>query len=323
MRILFAGTPDFAATALTALAARHEVVAVLTQPDRQAGRGKKVLPSAVKVTALEHGLHVLQPERLTPMAEQLRELNAQAMIVVAYGLLIPQVILDIPPLGCINIHASILPRWRGAAPIQRAIEAGDTQTGVSIMRMDAGLDTGPVFATLTTSIEASDTSASLHIKLAELGAIGIVDVLDALASNTANAPLAQDSSLATYAHKLTKTEALLAWHEPAAVLERRIRAFVPWPICQTYIHGQRIRIWRASNSTAVASSSLQSATSGQITAISPSAITVRCGHGTLHIHELQKDGGKVLNVAAFCNGFELRIGDRFTASPDALDPPQG
>lgn len=322
MRILFAGTPDFAATALNAIAARHEVVAVLTQPDRQAGRGKKWLPSAVKVAALSHSLRLLQPERLTPMATQLRELNADAMVVVAYGLLIPQAILDIPPLGCINIHASILPRWRGAAPIQRAIEAGDSHTGVSIMRMDAGLDTGPVFTTLTTPIEASDTSASLHARLAELGATGIVDVLDALASDTATTPSTQDSTLATYAHKLSKPEASLDWREPATALERRIRAFVPWPICQTTLHGQRLRVWRASyagEAASVTSERTSPAIPGQITAISPSAITVQCGEGQLHLHELQKDGGKALGVCAFSNGFELRVGDVFETPAHALD----
>ena len=293
MRIIFAGTPEFAATALRSIMNEHDVVAVLTQPDRRAGRGKKLQPSAVKVEALEHGLTVMQPERLKPEADNLAALQADVMVVVAYGMMIPQSILDIPKYGCLNIHASILPRWRGAAPIQRAIEAGDQNTGVSIMQMEAGLDTGPVFTTLTTPITSDDTSASLHERLADLG----------------QPPTTQDDALTTYAHKLEKSEAIINWSDPASTIERRIRAFVPWPICQTQWRGQRLRIWQASLS--VDKPALARNTPGQIVEINDHQIVVACGEGHLLIQTLQKDGGKPLDVRSFCNGFELVVGERF------------
>jgi methionyl-tRNA formyltransferase len=310
MRIIFAGTPDFAATALRSIVKQHDIVAVLTQPDRKAGRGKKLHSSAVKLEALSQGLDVLQPERLKPLASQLSALQADAMVVVAYGMLIPQLILDIPRYGCLNIHASLLPRWRGAAPIQRAIEAGDDITGVSIMQMEAGLDTGPVLTRLTTPIESDDTSATLHERLAKLGAQGINSVLQDLESDSGKTPKVQNHDLSTYAHKLEKSEANIDWQQAASVLEQRIRAFNPWPICQTYWRNERLRIWRASWSN-TESTDQPNTNAGQIIELSDQQITVQCGYGRLHIEQLQKDGGKVLDVRSFCNGFELTIGDSF------------
>ena len=309
MRIIFAGTPEFAATALRSIVSEHDVVAVLTQPDRRAGRGKKLQPSAVKVEALEHGLTVLQPERLKPEADNLAAMDADVMVVVAYGMMLPQSILDLPKLGCLNIHASIVPRWRGAAPIQRAIEAGDEKTGVSIMQMEAGLDTGPVFSTLTTPILSNDTSASMHERLAELGAQGIVQVLAELDAGTAQTPIPQDDVLTTYAHKLEKSEATIDWGDSASTIEQRIRAFVPWPICQTHWRSQRLRIWQAT--FAVDETAQASNMPGQIIEITDQEIIVACGQGQLHVQKLQKDGGKPLDVRSFCNGFELTVGERF------------
>ncbi len=311
MRIIFAGTPPFAATALQAILAEHTVVAVLTQPDRRSGRGKKLIPSPVKQLAQAHDIEVLQPEKLKPIATQLEEYNADVMVVVAYGMLIPQMVLDIPKFGCLNIHASILPRWRGAAPIQRAIEAGDAETGVSIMQMEAGLDTGPVFKTLTTKIERDDTSASLHEKLAELGARGINQVLSDLESNTAGTPTPQDDKLANYAHKLEKAEANIDWSESAVAIAQKIRAFIPWPVCQTFINGQRLRIWQAQALTEASKRK-----PGDITALEANRIIVQCGNGQLALERVQKDGGKPLDVKAFRNGFELELGQGFDSSAD-------
>lgn len=247
LRIIFAGTPDFAASALTALInSEHEVVAVYTQPDRPAGRGRKLRASPVKEVALKNTIPVLQPENLKEKETQdeLRAFNADVMIVAAYGLILPQVVLDIPRLGCLNIHASLLPRWRGAAPIQRAIAANDKESGITIMQMNAGLDTGDILQLSSCPITDNDSGGDLHDRLAEIGANAILETLQNLQSDTLK-PTVQDDSLATYAHKLDKKEALINWQNSAAEIERLIRAFNPWPVAFTYLNDKPLRIWQA------------------------------------------------------------------------------
>ncbi|MDX1811781.1 MAG: methionyl-tRNA formyltransferase, partial [Gammaproteobacteria bacterium] len=235
MKIIYAGTPEFAAVALRALLkTSHEIIAVYTQPDRPAGRGRKLTPSAVKQVALEHNIPVYQPASLKDESAQqeLANLNADIMVVAAYGLLLPKAVLDIPIRGCLNIHGSLLPRWRGAAPIQRAIEAGDAETGITIMQMDVGLDTGDMLLKKSCEITDADTTATLHDKLAELGGAAIVEALDLLEKNALPAEK-QDDAQAVYAHKLNKAEAVVNWNESAAIIQRKIRAFNPWPVAQT------------------------------------------------------------------------------------------
>lgn len=247
MRIIFAGTPDFAAQHLAALLrADHEVVAVYTQPDRPAGRGKKLQPSAVKALALEHGLEVQQPQSLKTAAaqQQLTGYAADLMVVVAYGLILPPKVLNTPRLGCINVHGSLLPRWRGAAPIQRAIWAGDKVTGVTIMQMEAGLDTGPMLLKESLAIAPDETSASLYARLAETGPEALLDALRRLDNDGLPAE-PQDESKATYAHKLKKDEARIDWQQPADFIERCIRAFNPWPGTEFTVNGQRFKVWEA------------------------------------------------------------------------------
>ncbi|OCG21043.1 methionyl-tRNA formyltransferase [Gilliamella sp. wkB108] len=247
LNIIFAGTPDFAATHLKALInANHNVIAVFTQPDRPAGRGNKLTASPVKQLALENNLPVYQPDTLKKEENQkvIAELNADIMIVVAYGLILPQAVLDMPKLGCLNVHGSLLPRWRGAAPIQRACWAGDTQTGITIMQMDAGLDTGDMLYKLTCPIEPTDTSASLYEKLAQLGPQGLLQTL-ALIKEGKIKPEKQDATQATYAEKLSKQEAKLDWHLPAVQLERCVRAFNPWPVSYFEVNGEMIKVWQA------------------------------------------------------------------------------
>jgi methionyl-tRNA formyltransferase len=304
MKIIFAGTPDFAVAPLKILAQEHDVVAVFTQPDRKAGRGKKLTAPPVKRYAQEIGVPVFQPDSLGNQAELIRSLNADLIVVVAYGMLLSQEILDIPSLGCLNIHASILPRWRGAAPIQRAIEAGDKKTGVSIMRMELGLDTGPVFKTLFTDINENDTSNSLHEKLAKLGADGIFDVVEKLQENPNLIPTPQDHLRSSYAKKITKAEAEINWHRPAVELHQQLRAFIPWPISQTTHNGTRLRLWQATP--------LKEATArtpGTIISINESGINVACAEGVLRIEKLQKDGSKPMIFSEFHNGYNLAIGD--------------
>ncbi len=301
LRIVFAGTPPFAATHLAALLAasdHFDVVAVYTQPDRPDGRGKQPQPSAVKTLALEHDLPVYQPLSLRdPAAQQeLAALAPDVMVVVAYGLILPAAVLAIPRLGCVNVHASLLPRWRGAAPIQRAIEAGDAETGVTIMQMDEGLDTGPMLATARCAIAGDDTAASLHNKLAELGGPTLIATLAALAAGTAQAE-PQPEAGACYASKIDKQEARLDWAQPASVLERRIRAFNPAPIAFTELEGSRIRIHRAHVSPAGSA-----AAPGTLLDASPDGLTVQCGEQALTITDLQLPGGKVLSAAAVLNG---------------------
>lgn len=307
MRIIFAGTPEFAVTPLRALIEAHEVVAVYTQPDRRAGRGKKLTPPPVKVVAEQHDIPVYQPTSLKQEVAQLSALNADVMVVVAYGMLLPQSVLDVPRLGCLNIHASLLPRWRGAAPIQRAIEAGDTKTGVSIMQMERGLDTGPVFQMLETPITLDETSASLHDKLAPLGADGILTTLKQLDLNPSLQPTPQDHDASTYAKKIDKQESMINWQLSAIEIDRKARAFSPWPGCQT-VHGDtRIRI---ADTHALEPSDANKEPPGSIIALSDTAISVACARGVLQIGTLQRDGSRAMPYKEFRNGYSLKIGDQ-------------
>jgi methionyl-tRNA formyltransferase len=303
MKIVFAGTPSFAAVALDALhGAGHEIAFVLTQPDRPAGRGRQPLASAVKRCASDLGLTLLQPLSLKDpdVATKLGAVRAEAMVVAAYGLLVPKEVLTLPRRGCINIHASLLPRWRGAAPIQRALLAGDAETGISIMQMDTGLDTGPVLLQQTIPIRADDTAQSLHDRLATLGAQLIVRTLER--------PLvarAQDESRATYASKIDKQEARLDWNEPAQSIERKVRAFNPVPGAATSYEGAALKIWRAALADNVA------AAAGTIVRVDKQAVTVACGGGgAINLLEVQRSGGKRVPVAAFLAGNPLSAGGR-------------
>jgi len=307
MKLVFAGTPEFAVPSLAALIdAGHTVMAVYTQPDRPAGRGRKLAMSAVKEFALVHGLEIRQPASLKTDSEAsaLRALQPDAMIVIAYGLLLPGTILEIPRLGCINVHASLLPRWRGAAPIQRAIEAGDAQTGITIMQMEEGLDTGPMLAHAQTAISTSDTAESLHDRLSKLGATLLVETLLRVEHGTVT-PTAQDNSLATYAAKLRKDEARLDWVQDATVLARQVRAYNPWPVAHTTLHGETLRIWMATSEPATGTGS-----PGTVLSADATGICVRCGNGSLRITRLQAQGGKPLGVREFLNGRALATGTR-------------
>ena len=296
LRIVFAGTPEFAAEHLKALLdSPYEIVAVYTQPDRPAGRGQKLMPSPVKQLALEHNIVVMQPPTLrAPEAQaDLAALQPDLLVVVAYGLILPQVVLDIPRLGCINSHASLLPRWRGAAPIQRAIEAGDRESGVTVMRMEAGLDTGPMLLKSVTAISAHDTGGSLHDRLAELGPPAVIQAIAGLAAGTLQGEV-QDDSLATYAHKLNKDEARIDWSRPAIELERLIRAFNPWPICHSTLNGEALKVLGATLAKA-------NGAPGQILAARKDGLIVGCGEGAVCLTRLQLPGGKALNFSDFFN----------------------
>jgi len=306
VRILFAGTPEFAIAPLKVLLEQHDIVAVFTQPDRRAGRGKKLTPPPVKRLAEQHGIPVFQPDSLRQQAELIADLKVDVMVVVAYGVLLPQEVLDIPPLGCINIHASILPRWRGAAPIQRAIQSGDSKTGVSIMKMELGLDTGPVYQVLETPIDIQDTSATLHDKLAILGAQGIRETLAKLEREPTFEPTVQNNEQASYASKISKQEAQIDWNNPAEKIQQQIRAFNPWPMCQTRHKQTRIRLWQSS----LKSESIRE-TPGKILEVNQDGIVVGCGVGLLQIERLQKDGGKPLVCEQFINGYAIQAGDFF------------
>ncbi|MCW3150439.1 methionyl-tRNA formyltransferase [Stutzerimonas stutzeri] len=296
MRIVFAGTPEFAAQHLQALLdAGKSIIAVYTQPDRPAGRGQKLTPSPVKQLALQHGIPVYQPQTLRDPAAQaeLAALQADLMVVVAYGLILPQAVLDMPRLGCINSHASLLPRWRGAAPIQRAIEAGDSESGVTVMQMEAGLDTGPMLLKVSTPISADDTGGTLHDRLAVLGSQAVVQAIDALAAGSL-VPEAQDDSLATYAHKLSKDEARIDWTRPAVELERLVRAFNPWPICHSMLNGETLKIHGACLGEGQGAP-------GQILDANKDGLTIACGEGALRLTRLQLPGGKPLSFADLYN----------------------
>lgn len=301
MRVIFAGTPDFAARHLQALldGGEFEVVAVYTQPDRPAGRGQKLQPSAVKQLAEQYGLTIEQPASLkrADAQAQLASYQADVMVVVAYGLMLPQGVLDTPRYGCINVHGSLLPRWRGAAPIQRALWAGDSDTGIAIMAMELGLDSGPVLATAKLTIGNQDTSASLYQKLAELGPTVLLDCLRQLPDKLAHAQV-QDPHQVTYAHKLSKEEAQLDWQQPASVLERWVRAFNPWPICWLISGtGEVVKIWRSA-----AEPSQHNAVPGTILAADKNGIVVQTAEGALRLLELQPAGKKPLSAADLLNG---------------------
>ena len=296
LRIVFAGTPEFAAEHLKALLdTPHQIIAVYSQPDRPAGRGQKLTPSPVKQLALQHDIPVYQPQTLRDPAAQaeLAALKPDLMVVVAYGLILPQVVLDIPHLGCINSHASLLPRWRGAAPIQRAVETGDAESGVTVMQMEAGLDTGPMLLKVSTPISADDTGGSLHDRLAALGPQAVIAAISGLAAGNLVGEV-QDDSLATYAHKLNKDEARLDWSRPAIELERLVRAFHPWPICHSTLNGEAIKVH------AVVLSEEQGQP-GSILAADKSGLTVACGAGALRLTRLQLPGGKALNFSDLFN----------------------
>jgi methionyl-tRNA formyltransferase len=311
MRVIFAGTPEFAATALQAvLAAGHDVPLVLTQPDRPAGRGMAMQASAVKQLALKQGLPLYQPSSLKSgeLRQPILEAKPDLMVVAAYGLILPQAALDIPRLGCVNIHASLLPRWRGAAPIQRAILAGDNETGVTIMRMEAGLDTGPMLLRESLAIAEGDTAATLHDKLAELGARLIVEALPRLERGELAGEI-QPSDGVCYAPKLEKAEAALDWRRPAVELDRAVRAFNPFPGAFGQVDGQVIKVWRAERVSG-------QGVPGIVLAAGADGIVVACGEGALCLTELQKSGGKRLAAADFLHGFPLKPGQRLAVPAD-------
>jgi methionyl-tRNA formyltransferase len=303
LRILFAGTPEFALAPLQVLIdGDFDIVAVLTQPDRPAGRGKKLRASPVKQLARENGLNVLQPETLRdPDVQQaLNELRADLMVVVAYGLMIPAQLLSTPRLGCWNIHASLLPRWRGAAPIQRAIEAGDEESGVCIMQMEASLDTGPVYHRLSTPIGPQDTAAMLHESLAVLGARALYHCLDLVANNRLPEPVLQDDAQAVYANKLTKAEAQLDWNKPAEILQRQVRAFNPWPVAWCELDDQRLRIWQAE--VVNRPPGLQP---GQAS-LDNSKLIIGTSEKALNILEIQRAGGRRMHIADFLKAQQVQ-----------------
>ncbi len=304
MKVIFAGTPDFAAQALRAIAAAgFEIPLVLTQPDRPKGRGMQLQASPVKQAALELGLTIAQPASLRHEEAQalLRAQNADVMVVAAYGLILPQAVLDTPAHGCLNIHASLLPRWRGAAPIQRAIEAGDAETGVCIMQMDAGLDTGAVVSTHRYPIKNTDTANEVHNALMQLGAQAIVADLQQLQQTGRLNATPQPQTGITYAQKLTKEEAKIDWHQPAPVIEHKIRAFNPVPGAWVEYQDRPLKIWQAE---AVE----QSGRAGEVLAISSDGLIVACGEGALNITELQPAGSKRMPIAAFAAGRPIEKG---------------
>jgi methionyl-tRNA formyltransferase len=318
MRVAFAGTPEFAAVALAQLhAAGFEIVLVLTQPDRPAGRGLKLHPSPVKAFAAAHGIPVAQPRSLRldgKFADEAKQGRAallaarpDVLVVAAYGLILPQWVLDLPRLGGLNIHGSLLPRWRGAAPIHRAIEAGDARTGITIMQMDAGLDTGPMLLAESIAIAPDDTTATLHDKLAPLGGRLIVEALE-LAACGGLVPQPQPAEGITYAHKIDKAEAAIDWHADAAVIERRLRAFDSFPGASTQLDGETVKCWRGDVVPGAGAP-------GQVLAVSESGIVVACGSGALRLTELQRSGGKRLAASAFLLGRPLVAGMVFTSPP--------
>ena len=305
MKVIFAGTPDFAAAALKAVAAAgFDIPLVLTQPDRPKGRGMQLQASPVKQAALELGLRVEQPEKLRGNADalaMLQSVGADVMVVAAYGLILPQEVLDAPKHGCLNIHASLLPRWRGAAPIQRAIEAGDAETGVCIMQMDAGLDTGAVVSEHSYAIGATDTANEVHDALMEIGAAAVVADLQRLRREGRLNAVAQPETGVTYAQKLSKEEARINWNEPASLIERKIRAFNPVPAAWTEYQDKPLKIWRAATLP-------QNGRAGEVLACTSDGLVVACGEGAIKITELQPAGSKRMDIAAFAAGRSIEAG---------------
>ena len=318
MRVVFAGTPDFAAVALQRLhAAGVEIPLVLTQPDRPAGRGMKLQASPVKAFALSQGIAVAQPRGLkldgkygedaAAAREALLAARPEVMVVAAYGLILPAWVLELPRLGCLNIHASLLPRWRGAAPIHRAIEAGDAETGITIMQMDAGLDTGDMLLEAREAIRADDSTATLHDRLAALGGRLIVEALELAACGGLH-PVKQPAEGVSYAHKIEKAEAAIDWRLPAAVIERRLRAFDPFPGASSVLAGETIKVWRAQSCAG-------SGRPGEVLAVGEAGVEVACGEGALRLTELQRAGGKRLPAAAYLSGHPIAPGARFHVTP--------
>ena len=311
LKLGFAGTPDFAVPALDLLAAKHRICAVFTQPDRPAGRGQLLHMSPVKRRALDLGLTVHQPATFkSPQAvEMLRAAGVDALVVVAYGLILPVAVLSVPTWGCINIHASLLPRWRGAAPIQRALLAGDAMTGVTIMRMEAGLDTGPMLTSRSTDIGPADTAKTLHDRLANMGAELIDESLHAISAGLVR-EVVQPAEGVTYAAKIDKSEALIQWQQGAEHIHRQVRAFNPWPVAQTQLNGQQLRVWDAE---AIAAPRLgRESIPGTVLSATHEGIDVVCGSGILRILRLQLAGRKPLAAAQFLQGQRLD-GMRFAA----------
>lgn len=309
LKIIFAGTPAFAAIALQGLlSSSHQVIAVYTQPDKPAGRGLKLTASAVKELAQLHQLPIYQPSTLkTPEAQaELASLNADVMVVAAYGLILPKAILEIPRLGCVNIHPSLLPRWRGAAPIQRTIFAGDKKTGVAIMQMDEGLDTGPVYLQHDYTLAAHETTPTLHDKLAEIGSHVLIETLDLLAENNITAT-PQDNANVTYAQKITKEEAHINWQQTAEQIDCLVRAFQPWPVAFTQWQGQAMRVWMTS---VLNEKSTQAP--GTIIRAAKEGIDVATGDGVLRLTHLQLPGGKAMSAADFYNAQQnkLKLGEQ-------------
>ena len=324
MRVVFAGTPEFAVPALTALLqSRHEVAAVLTQPDRPRGRGRQLASSAVKQAAERHGIPILQPQSLRrdpTILAGLVSLQPDALIVVAYGLMLPPPVLHLPRYGCLNIHASLLPRWRGAAPIQRAVLAGDAQTGITIMQMEEGLDTGPILLQQPLAIESSDTAAALHDRLAALGATTNLNALDALEDGSLR-PRPQPTAGVTYAAKISKAEAVIDWTHSAASIVRQVRAFVPWPIAETRFEGEPLRIHAAAlvspsapaaapTDLAPASRPAPTASPGTVIGLSELGVIVSCGEAAVVLLEVQRPGRRTVSGRDFGNTHAL-LGRRF------------
>jgi methionyl-tRNA formyltransferase len=324
MRLIFAGTPEFARVALERLhAAGFDIALVLSQPDRPAGRGMKLQASPVKQFALDKGIGVAQPRSLrldgkypkdaAAARESIDAARADFMVVAAYGLILPQWVLDAPARGCLNIHASLLPRWRGAAPIHRAIEAGDTKTGITIMQMDAGLDTGDMLLEKSVLIAHSDTTASLHDRLAALGGRLIVEALE-LGACGGFRPVKQPEAGVTYAHKIEKHEAAIDWALPADVIARRVRAFDPFPGASTQLEGQTLKLWVAEPAAPAPDTPVNDAPAGTVLSVEPASFLVACGIGCLHVTTVQRPGGKRLAVADFLRGFDMKPGMRFEAA---------
>ena len=307
MKIIFAGTPDFAAQALEALLAhKFEVVAVLTQPDRPSGRGMQLIPGPVKKLAMQHNLTVMQPATLrnSEVQESLASLQAEVMVVAAYGLILPSKVLQIPRHGCLNIHASLLPRWRGAAPIQRAILAGDSETGITIMQMDEGLDTGAMLLMRSCRIDDSESAATLLDKLTVIGAEAVLEVLNGLRTGEVK-PEIQDSTKATYANKLVKTEAALDWNKASDQLQRAVQAYNPFPVANATLNQTIIKIWQATSQPG------QQGDPGQVLSVSKQGILVACGEGALNLEVLQRPNNKAMSASQFIQGFPVKQGDRF------------